>query len=241
MLVWFDPKRFRGSSPFLTKKNKTLWSFVLGGVEHFSNFHPAAGWNRKNPWVEKHHHFAKGIGPFWSSRWWLSVPPIWKRLEPLPNWIISLKIRVKITNHWNHHLVNHLLKMQQKCRLESMNFNDGDKAHLIEGGPWCEINVFSFPPENEQISPENWWLEDEFPFEMVPFQVIFVSFQGGSFQNAAYSEGFFFGAYEAHPCPLKFHFGCGKFSWATGQQEVTAATESSKNVRSKVYDLKNGI
>ena len=85
-----------------------------------------------------------------------------------------------------------------------MNSNDGDKAHLIEGGPWCEINVFL--PENERISPENWWLEDEFSFEMVPFQVIFVSFQGGSFQKCRLFWRISFEAYEAHPCPLKFPF-----------------------------------
>ena len=35
-------------------------------------------------------------------------------------------------------------------------------------------------PLKTNISPKNWWLEDDsFPFKMVPFQVTFVSFQGG--------------------------------------------------------------
>ena len=35
-------------------------------------------------------------------------------------------------------------------------------------------------PENQRMSPENWWLEDNIPFKMVPFFRGHLSFQGCS-------------------------------------------------------------
>ena len=55
--------------------------------------------------------------------------------------------------------------------------------------PQSSLNILRVPqehppplehlPENQRISPENWWLEgDSFPFKMVPFQGTFVNFRG---------------------------------------------------------------
>ena len=37
---------------------------------------------------------------------------------------------------------------------------------------------YCFIPQETKIAPENGWLQDYFPFEMVPFQVTFVHFWG---------------------------------------------------------------
>ena len=35
---------------------------------------------------------------------------------------------------------------------------------------WSTSTVFTLPETN--VAPENWWLEDVFPIEIVPFQVL---------------------------------------------------------------------
>ena len=38
--------------------------------------------------------------------------------------------------------------------------------------------LVGYTPENERMSPENQWLEDVFPIEIVPFYGTFVGFRG---------------------------------------------------------------
>ena len=41
----------------------------------------------------------------------------------------------------------------------------GNRSEASVETPPCDL----YPPENERISPENQWLEDVFPIEIVPF------------------------------------------------------------------------
>ncbi len=116
------------------------------------------------------------------------------------NWIISQKNRVKPIMIWNHHsdhdghwMICSVRKKRNPSfvvgprphtlyiRVPSSKYHSQIKGAMLWSlHPELKCGPYTLPETNSKFAPENWWLEDEFPF-LFGGDIIFsgTMFQGG--------------------------------------------------------------